>query len=303
MKIDSQLINVKLLGSVAIEIGASVAPSFPTRKSLALFANLALHPSRKFTRDTLAENLWPDYALHKARKCLRNELWRIRNLLPYDEYIKGPTICVDRRHVWFNSKVNCLLDVREFESKFNLLNTLKSEDHIKQYETLLQECLTLYQGDLLESLAEHWVILRREELKTHYLNLRELAMKHYMFTNRWENALEHGRRLLLDDPLLEHVHYRMMKCHIARENRSAAIMQYQICRTALRDELGVSPMPEIENLYRRIISRQEMTLSEQESLPKTKAGVSRSIAESIQQAIQNVSATEKALLHARDQLI
>ena len=44
-----------------------------------------------------------------------------------------------------------------------------------------------------------------------------------------------------------------MRCHYRLGDRVAAIKQYQICVQILRDDLGLSPTPETEELYLQII--------------------------------------------------
>jgi LuxR family maltose regulon positive regulatory protein len=49
-------------------------------------------------------------------------------------------------------------------------------------------------------------------------------------------------------------HRELMRCYYRQNDRAAAIRQYQACVRVLRDELGIGPMAETENLYLQIIS-------------------------------------------------
>jgi hypothetical protein len=49
-------------------------------------------------------------------------------------------------------------------------------------------------------------------------------------------------------------HRELMRCYYRQNDRAAAIRQYRTCVRILRDELGIGPMPETENLYQQIIN-------------------------------------------------
>jgi DNA-binding SARP family transcriptional activator len=64
--------------------------------------------------------------------------------------------------------------------------------------------------------------------------------------------MESYQTILAQNPYQEVAHRGLMRCYYRLGDRSAAIRQYQVCAKTLREELGVSPMSETEELYRQI---------------------------------------------------
>ena len=66
-------------------------------------------------------------------------------------------------------------------------------------------------------------------------------------------AVEAYQQLVTLDPYREPAHRELMRCHFRLGDRVAAIKQYQTCVQILRDDLGLSPTSETEELYLQII--------------------------------------------------
>jgi adenylate cyclase len=69
---------------------------------------------------------------------------------------------------------------------------------------------------------------------------------------RLEEALTHGLKLLLVDPLQEHVHRALMRLYAAQGRHDAALAQYERCRRELSTQLRVQPEAETDDLARSI---------------------------------------------------
>jgi len=82
----------------------------------------------------------------------------------------------------------------------------------------------------------------------------EYLLEAHMAHKQWPRALEFGGRLLAIDPLMEHVHRAVMRCHYFMGNRPAAVRQYAACVQLLRSELGVDPMEETTRIHETIIA-------------------------------------------------
>ena len=65
-------------------------------------------------------------------------------------------------------------------------------------------------------------------------------------------ALSHARRLLIDDPLSEHAHRRLMRLHYQRGDTASAVAAFEACEAALKDELGLKPSAETLALLQTI---------------------------------------------------
>jgi len=66
-------------------------------------------------------------------------------------------------------------------------------------------------------------------------------------------AREAGRSLVRMAPLRESGHRLLMRAFMAEDNPAEALRSYELLRTSLRDELGVSPSLASQRLYEEIL--------------------------------------------------
>jgi DNA-binding SARP family transcriptional activator len=77
----------------------------------------------------------------------------------------------------------------------------------------------------------------------------------------FEQAIECYQRLLERDSYREDAHGQLMRCYMQLGRRGAAVQQYERCAALLAAELDLEPMPEIQDLYRLIVSTGERDIS------------------------------------------
>jgi DNA-binding SARP family transcriptional activator len=123
----------------------------------------------------------------------------------------------------------------------------------------LESAIALYRGDFLAGLSlpgstdfEEWMIYRQEYY--HRLALETLVRlaDHYEQSGDYERAAGHLRRQLELEPWHEKAHGQLMRVLALSGQRSAALRQYEICRTILAQELRVPPAKETRDLYEQI---------------------------------------------------
>src|SRR5437660_11834726 len=106
--------RIELFGGLRARSGDRTISRFPTQKTGALLAYLALHLDRSHTRDHLAELLWPDTDLDAARHSLRQALASLRRVLEPPGVAAGSVLLAER----FSARLNppaVVTDVAEFE--------------------------------------------------------------------------------------------------------------------------------------------------------------------------------------------
>jgi DNA-binding SARP family transcriptional activator len=117
---------------------------------------------------------------------------------------------------------------------------------------LIVGAVELYRSDLLAGWEEEWCVRERERLKAVYLTLLEKLVGWCETSNRIEAGLAYGDMLLKHDRAHERAHWRLMRLHQLAGNRSGALRQFEKCRTALDEELGVGPGRLTRSLYEEI---------------------------------------------------
>ena len=228
-------LEIRLFGELQLaRAGYEIVP-FPTRKARSIFGQLVLAREKPHFRDQLAERFWPEADPSQSRAALRTELWRIR--LTIARYGLNP------RHY-----LNTGIDTIQFRPAGPILVDTELFDHAIGPEPDCATALTLYRADLLEGEYGDWCQFQREHYRSRFVDMLDSAMERAMAAGDFCTALDLGSRLVSLDPLAEHIHRKLIACHAARGNRSAALKQYARCVSFLEQELRVMPMAETRAL-------------------------------------------------------
>lgn len=214
------------------------------RRVRELFFYLFFHcPVRK---QEIAQALWPDRDPEQITSTFHATLYRARRAT-------GALLVTfrDERYHWAHPDAWC--DVAEFERLLAEAGPLPPGDPRKA--VLLEQALSLYQGDFLEDLESEWCRLQREELAGRRLQALLDLGRAYLAQENWPRAEEAFLRALDIDDLREETYRDLMECYIRRGEPARAVQAYRRCRRRLARELRISPSEETEALYREITRR------------------------------------------------
>ncbi len=203
-----------------------------------------LQNAKGLSKDEIGVIFWPEHPPHKLDGIFRSTLYRLRRALFRECVVfEGNLYHFDRKNAY-------RYDVEVFE---NLLNQAGQAQTLpEEKKTLLEDALALYQGDYLEGIYADWCAVERERLRGRYLAALEILADLHAERGELQRAMELYQTILAQNPYQEVAHRGLMRCHYRLGDRAAAIRQYQICATTLREELGVSPMSKTEELYLQI---------------------------------------------------
>jgi pimeloyl-ACP methyl ester carboxylesterase/DNA-binding SARP family transcriptional activator len=220
-------VEITLLGRFAVGVdGVTVDPAHWRRRPAAnLVKVLALTPGLERHREQVIDQLWPDLPardatprLHKAAHYARRALGR-EGVVTEGEMIRlfpGRSVTVDV--VRFETAAAAALDGRA--------TSVAPDDG-----GALDAALAIYGGDLLPAdRYEPWTEAPREHLAHLHRQLLRAA-------GRWSE-------LLALEPSDEQAHVEVMRAHIERRDRAAALAQFDRLEQVLADELGVEPSAE-----------------------------------------------------------
>ena len=244
-------LTLALLGPPQIQLDGQ-AVHWTYGKVQALLIYLAVEAHRVHTREHLASLLWPEYPNANARGNLRHALAHLRKTLD-DSHAAPPFLYVTRDAVQFNRASNYWLDAEAFLRQTT--STCASAEAICR----LEEAVRLYQGSFIEGFSpgdtsafEEWARQVAERLERQVLGALYRLVEGYAARGQLEPACAHARRLLELAPWEEEAHRQLMRLLARNGQRSAALVQYEVCRRLLAEELGVEPAPETIALYEQI---------------------------------------------------
>lgn len=229
-------------------------PQVESRRLQQVLAYLLLFRDRPHHRDVLSATLWTDSTQKQSRKNLRQSLWQLqRHHTRHPGSSGAPLLLTEKDWVGLNVS-QAWADVDEFERVFAKVRTVAPEQLGEADAYLTAAAVELYRSDLLAGWEEDWCVHERDRLKTVYLALLEKLVGWYETSNRLEAGLAYGNILLEHDRANERAHWRLMRLYQRAGNRTGALRQFEKCRIALNQELGVEPGRLTRSLYEEICS-------------------------------------------------
>lgn len=194
-----------------------------------LVAFLALH-NRPLLRVYVAGSLWIDTSEERSHANLRSALWRLRQT---GHFVVDAT----PSHLSLGQGVE--VDVHRVLALSRGLLRDPSGD--------LDQELT---GDLLPDWYDDWLELERERLRQLRLHALEAVAERLLADRRYGEAVEAGLAAVEADPLRESAHRLLVRVYLAEGNWGEALRQYRVFCGRLRDELGLRPSGQMEELVR-----------------------------------------------------
>lgn len=230
------VLEIRLLGRFEVRRDGE-AVEIPSRPSQSLLAYLALNTGARLRREKLAGLLWPDSDETKARRQLRQALWRLRKSIG-DEYILA-----DKISIGFNPDANYMLDV----------DVIKDDAAWSQAKDEVVQNIEDYAGELLPGFYDEWVVFERERLRAVFELQMQLLLNRLLEDQRWADALRCGECWIARGEVPEPAYRAVMIAHHGLRDASRISEVFQRCTDALRDELGVDPSAETRLLYERLL--------------------------------------------------
>jgi DNA-binding SARP family transcriptional activator len=245
--------RVFLFGKFSIQRDNTSLEGLDAQKVRELFCYLLTYRNRPHARETLAGLLWGDSDLIHSRKQLRQALWLLQNALSAgDADGETPLLRVEDDWVQINPKASLWLDTDVFEQAYTQVKVIKARDLNLQQVQTLKEALALYHGDLLDGWYNDWCIFERERLQNMYLHILEKMLRYSLLHHAYEEGQAYGVEILHNDRASELAHTMLMRLYFLSGNRTEALRQFERCRTALKNDLGVKPSHRTMQLYHQI---------------------------------------------------
>jgi len=204
---------------------------FPTVRSRALLAYLALHPQQPQFRDALAELLWAGGPGAENRSNLRTALSRLRRTL---KDVEQPLVRADRDTITFIGPAG-IVDVLRFRS---LLRACANHAHRSELDCQtclerMQEAVALPAGPLLAGLHlagnplfEEWLLAEREQCQQQVLSALQTLVKIYQQRQDHAQVVTYARQQLALAPWREETHLALMRAYLLNGERHRALQHY-----------------------------------------------------------------------------
>jgi SARP family transcriptional regulator, regulator of embCAB operon len=243
--------RVQLCGLLVVELrGRRIDGSLPSRQGRVLFAYLALNRSRSVTRDELIEALWPQAVPAAAPAALSVLLSKLRATV-------GPDVLRGRSEVTLALPGDARVDV---DDAFAGVHEAESAVALGEWRRAWGPALRAQFIAGRRLLPEHeapWIDewrRRLDDVLDHSLEAYAAACLGIGGTEL-AGAERAARRLVARAPLRESGYGLLMDTLAAQGNVGEAMRIYDAARTTLREELGLTPGPAIQEAHARLLNQ------------------------------------------------
>lgn len=198
------------------------------------------------TKEQIAEVLWHELIDAQAiKKRFKDDIYRLRRAVGRNANV----IVFNEIYYRFNRALDYEYDVEAFES--HIARARKEKDPARLIE-YLQKAVDLVRGPYLSEVDALWVVEERQRLEQMYVETLEELAHLYLNANRLDKCLSTCQLALARDRYNEAIYQVEMRAFAALGDRASIVRQYQACKTALAEGLGIPPSQETDSIYREL---------------------------------------------------
>lgn len=242
--------RIHLCGSLTARIeGSRVEADLPGRQGRSLFAYLVVHRMRPTPRAELLQVLWPDTAPAAADSALAALLAKLRRAL-------GTSMLSGRHDLRLVLPRDAWVDVEAAVDGLHRAESAISAGDWPQAWGPARVASHIAERGFMPGYEGPWITATRRRLEDLLVRAYECAAECALRIGGAEipTAERAARRLTEVAPFRESGYRLLMQTLAVRDNVGEALIVYERLRTALRDELGVSPSPATQSLHLRLLT-------------------------------------------------
>jgi DNA-binding SARP family transcriptional activator len=243
--------TLRILGSLEL-VGSTGSVRLGAAKERCLLAMLTLHPGEAVSQDRLAEALWGEQAPRSAANALQNHVLRLRRALKAAE---GVEIVTDPAGYMLRAPAD-VVDARLAERLIAEGREAAAAGDPATAARLLREALALWRGRALAEFTDQPFAqaesARLEELRE---SAREDLVDAELALGRHHDLVAELELMVASHPLRERRWGQLLLARYRDGRQAEALEGFRILRRTLREELGVDPSPELQDLHDRILQQ------------------------------------------------
>jgi len=244
--------RIQLCGPLAASLnGIDLSLSIRGTQSRIVFAYLVLARTRQVDRDELAEALWGTAPPPEPAVALRALVSKLRTALKATgaaELSSGDLLRLELpRGVWVDVEA-------AVQSLHDAQSAVAQKQEIRAW-IASHIALNVSSRTFLEGASGSWVAERRAALLEMRLRALEALSASALRIGgpELDTAQRAARELTRLAPYRETGHGHLIRALASQGNRAEAVLTYDALRVRLREELGMSPSPELQALHRELL--------------------------------------------------
>lgn len=195
------------------------------------------------TRSEICQAFWPDLENDQAVNVFHVTKRRLHKALDFDVLVH------EDGYYRVNPDVSIYYDIMAFVGALVQGRAPETEDKAARW----QEAIELYRGPFLQGHSDKWIVERRRDYQTGYLEALGRMARIRLEEGRQENALSLLQKASSENDRYEPIHRQIMQLYADLGRRSEAAAHYQRLVDRLKGE-GAVPDKETQELYAAIMS-------------------------------------------------
>jgi DNA-binding SARP family transcriptional activator len=251
-------LRVSTLGAFQAWLGDDNNPinNWRREKTRHIFQLLLTFRNSPLEREQIFEHLWPDADPGTAQRNFKVALNTLFNVLEPNRKPGSDSAYILREGGTYRIRPesDLCLDADQFLSAIQIADDLypnQPDDVIP----LLEKAVNIYQGEYLpDTRYESWAAAEREHLSVLFLRAADRLSELYLQRDQLENAINLCYRILSQDNCWERAYRHLMTAYDCLGDHGQIARTYHRGVQTLQEELEVSPSPETESLYNRLVS-------------------------------------------------
>jgi len=246
--------RIYLTGRLAVEHEGVLTldeAALPGRQGRLLFAYLATNLHRAVPRVELSDVLWGGVPPAGADTTLSGVLSRLRGLLRKAPFDAGVTVRTGG--VSLHLPLDAWLDIEGAANAVDEAEGAQRRGDMAAAWGHGNVAAVIARRPFLPSEEAPWIERQRQKLASVLIRSLQCLSMVSAESHDLASAVVYTTQILELEPLRESAYHQLMKLHVRMGNSAEALRVFADCRTRLRDELGASPSPDIEQLHLSIL--------------------------------------------------
>ncbi|MGP3966792.1 BTAD domain-containing putative transcriptional regulator [Streptomyces sp. 6N223] len=232
------------MGDVALDLG-------PCRQQ-AVFAVLLFHANQVITPTEILKAVWGEKLPGSGAKVIPPYMYRLRGLLSSGPYDLTGAIRTSREGYILRLGPR-QLDVERFREEVDRATAAEESGNTEEASALLTTALGRWYGEPLAGLPGPFLESQRWHLTEQRLSVLERRIALDLQLERHDTVIPELAALLAAHPLRERLAAMLMTAFVRRNRQADALAVFARTRTALVEQLGMEPGPELRAVHESVL--------------------------------------------------
>jgi len=246
--------RIYLTGRIAAEHDGRLCVDerdLPGRQGRLAFVYLVAHRQRPTRRDDLMEVLWGDSPPQECEVTFSAVLSRLRGLLRKSA-LAGAAIDVEHGSISLRLPPGAWIDLEAAANAIDLCEGALRRGDKSEAWGHANVAIVIAKRAFLSGEDAPWIEGWRAKLTATLVRALHGLIIISAANREPAVAIQHAEEILEVEPYRETAYQELMRLHATMGNRAEALRVFERCRTRLRSELGTTPSPETEAVWRAI---------------------------------------------------